>query len=815
MATAAAVLVSCVSISVVTMNGAQAQTATLAPADLRNLALKKNTNSLKTVATTDSPTFFNYVMNRTVLAQLGKALFWDQATGSDGQACASCHFHGGADNRSKNQVNPGFRNTTIPGGDTAFGNSPLGAMSPNYQLTVNDFPFHMLQDPNDQNSLILSDTNDIVSSQGAFNATFSALRLPTDPVFPMDISTPITTGVFKDSATGALIRNVEPRNTPTVVDAVLNDRNFWDGRGRREFNGINPLGTLDPQQFIQFNYTYQRPVLVTKFIRQSSAASQATGPGTSDLEMSFHMRRFPEIGRKLLNAIPLSKQTLTVDDSVLGVITTGGVINQTYAQLIQAAFWPQWLDAPGWLVDISTGTPKIVKASATVTAGPQRFTVLEFNFSLYFGLAVEEYEKFLIANDSPFDQFMDGNDTALSYQQQSGLQVFMGQGRCVNCHGGAELTNATLSSVQRFQVLERMVMGNDRVAVYDNGFYNTGVRQTLEDLGVGAVVGPNNKPLSNSRNYQDCVKNKLAANAALSLAQANTSCQVPRILARPTDAAQLLTKAAALVGNPQPVLDLLNKSSLQFAKATPATILGSCLLAKNPLLKCPTTTVANPDGTTTTTQNNGAFDLLAALPTPPDGFADLLAAAVSLLPDQVSPGSSSKLLAPLLQPQERVAVNGAFKTSTIRNVELTGPYFHNGGTLTLEQLVDFYNRGGDFAAANQDNLDVDIRPLGLSDGQKADLVAFMKSTTDNRLRLEMAPFDHPSLNIPNGGSAATYYTLFDFGLGTADMMDDRVTIPAVGPAGCISLAAPCTNGITTGLGVPNTPYANFLQSLTP
>ena len=83
MATAAAVLVSCASISVVTMNGAQAQTATLAPADLRNLALKKNTNSLNTVATTDSPTFFNYVMNRTVLAQLGKALFWDQATGSD------------------------------------------------------------------------------------------------------------------------------------------------------------------------------------------------------------------------------------------------------------------------------------------------------------------------------------------------------------------------------------------------------------------------------------------------------------------------------------------------------------------------------------------------------------------------------------------------------------------------------------------------------------------------------------------------------------------------------------------------------------
>jgi cytochrome c peroxidase len=42
------------------------------------------------------------------------------------------------------------------------------------------------------------------------------------------------------------------------------------------------------------------------------------------------------------------------------------------------------------------------------------------------------------------------------------------------------------------------------------------------------------------------------------------------------------------------------------------------------------------------------------------------------------------------------AVSGAFQIPGLRNVELTGPYFHNGGQATLEQVVEFYTRGGDF-----------------------------------------------------------------------------------------------------------------------
>jgi hypothetical protein len=65
-------------------------------------------------------------------------------------------------------------------------------------------------------------------------------------------------------------------------------------------------------------------------------------------------------------------------------------------------------------------------------------------------------------------------------------------------------------------------------------------------------------------------------------------------------------------------------------------------------------------------------------------------------------------------PGERIAVNGAFKTPTIRNAELTAPYFHNGSVLTLG-VVEFYNRGGNHFNNNIADVDADIKPLGLTD----------------------------------------------------------------------------------------------------
>jgi len=68
---------------------------------------------------------------------------------------------------------------------------------------------------------------------------------------------------------------------------------------------------------------------------------------------------------------------------------------------------------------------------------------------------------------------------------------------------------------------------------------------------------------------------------------------------------------------------------------------------------------------------------------------------------------------------------GAFKTPTLRNVAMTAPYMHDGSVKTLMDVVNIYNMGG----IPNPNLDHDIKPLGLSEAEKADLVAFLKSLT--------------------------------------------------------------------------------------
>ncbi len=73
----------------------------------------------------------------------------------------------------------------------------------------------------------------------------------------------------------------------------------------------------------------------------------------------------------------------------------------------------------------------------------------------------------------------------------------------------------------------------------------------------------------------------------------------------------------------------------------------------------------------------------------------------------------------------------AFKTPTVRNVELTAPYMHNGVYRTLEEVVDFYNRGGGIGiGAVRDNQTLPADTLGLTRRQQDALVQFMRALTD-------------------------------------------------------------------------------------
>ncbi|HMV87279.1 MAG TPA: cytochrome c peroxidase [Blastocatellia bacterium] len=85
---------------------------------------------------------------------------------------------------------------------------------------------------------------------------------------------------------------------------------------------------------------------------------------------------------------------------------------------------------------------------------------------------------------------------------------------------------------------------------------------------------------------------------------------------------------------------------------------------------------------------------------------------------------------------------GRFRSPSLRNVELRAPYMHNGRFQTLEDVVEFYDRGGDFPGVSRTRL----RVLRLSAQQKSDLVAFLKRPlTDPRVAAETAPFDRPML----------------------------------------------------------------------
>ncbi|HZW24325.1 MAG TPA: Ig-like domain-containing protein [Gallionella sp.] len=627
---------------------------------------------LNTVPVPEPANLFKFVKDKQAAIRLGKALFWDMQVGSDGvTACASCHFHAGADNRNRNQLNPG-----LPAGDATFqaGATP----GPDATLILPDFPLFKPAnsdsrgtggiDPNDP--AVLRSINDPVSSQGVVLRSFAGVNAGQD----VDAGSLIPDSVF--SSNGNNLRRVEPRNAPTVINAVFNFTQFWDGRANHYFNGVNPFGNMDANASVWINQPAGlQPLNLTAngaanpyLLDNASLASQATGPALSDSEMSWRGRSWPDIGRKMLALQPLAKQGVHVRDSVLAGLRhpSGMGLSTTYTTMIQAAFLNELWDSP-------VPPPQ---------SGTASYSQMESNFSLFFGLAVQLYQATLVSDNTPFDRFMAGDSTALTPRQQRGLARFAtdaagfatGGAGCAFCHAGAEFTVASVSMSKNPLepgLLEIMTMGDGTLASYDLGFYNIGVRPTGEDIGRGGVTGG----------------------------------------------------LPDLQGNPLP---------LSFAR--------QFLLHQQGMLPFPA--VAQP---------NCLNEFNAVLPT---------------------------ICPPNLLAVSRVAVDGAFKTPGLRNVELTGPYMHNGSMATLMQVVEFYTRGGNFREANMANLDLGILDINILKNdleKKREMVDFLLALTDERVRWEQAPFDHPQLFVPHGhGNAMPTEPVL------ADLM---IEIPAVGDAG--------------------------------
>ena len=72
---------------------------------------------------------------------------------------------------------------------------------------------------------------------------------------------------------------------------------------------------------------------------------------------------------------------------------------------------------------------------------------------------------------------------------------------------------------------------------------------------------------------------------------------------------------------------------------------------------------------------------------------------------------------------EKEADRGAFKTPTLREVARTAPYMHDGSMATLEDVVEYYDRGGN----TNPYLDSELRPLNLTREEKQALLVFLRS----------------------------------------------------------------------------------------
>jgi cytochrome c peroxidase len=668
---------------------------------------------------------------------LGKAFFWEAATGTDGMACASCHFSAGADSRIVNQLSPGllrlpladktfgatvnFDGEPVPG--AIAGRTASGTLNPDaaYVLKPEDFPFHQLTNKADRESPILITTNDSAASSGAPDRTF--LRLGLGPSGVDDVCTKALANVFHAGTKAA--RQVEPRNSPTTINAVFNFVNFWDGRANNIFNGAGVFGRRDtandPRARVLV-YQGNQLALQALEIADASLASQAVGPPTSALEMSCNGRQFLQLARKLLLHRPLSTQKIHAQDSLFGstgprgnlVFPNGRGLNKAYLWLIAQAFDEKFWSAPGLF---------IVTDDGRLVPSLKGYAQIEQNFALFWGVSIMLYESTLVSDQSRFDscnpRVVAGvpacqRDPTLTTQELQGFTLFNNFGRaaCATCHPAPLFTEAQHVAGTSFLPIERSRMDLPTplgAALHDRGFFNIGTRPTSSDPGMGGK-DPYGGPLSTTHMF-------------------------------------LLEQAGEAASDPTGVV----------CNQTTDVAGGGQLI--------------EPGGTPTFGATYGYRA---------DGTCAIIASA------------------------ERVTVDGSFKTPTLRNIGLTPPYFHYGGYSDLRSVMEFYNRGASHRSKSKvdpaytgdtsgtgplgrdtipvagpdfgTNIDRFIRPLGLSSEELDAVVAFMLSLTDERVRCDSAPFDHPELRVPNGSSKTDRD-----GDGMAD--DVMALIPATGAGG--------------------------------
>ncbi len=680
----------------------------------------------------------DFIANQQAAIQLGKMFFWEMQAGSDNKtACATCHFKAGEDGRDRNQMNPG-----------ANGNWDGFGYGPNYALIANDFPL---------TNLPTKDVDNIIGSQGVRMSQFTGFSKSG-----AETTTPIADPVF--SVSGVNVRQVTGKNAPSTINAVFNHRNFFNGRAQPEFNGVNPFGNRDSLARVWVLGSTGAPIQMDIHIQNASLASQAVGPALNPVEMSANGRSFPDVGHKLLLLKPLGLQKVDSTDSVLGSmadVSAGKGLTTTYTAMIQKAFQPKW-----W------------NSKKGVTVNGKSYSMMEANFSLFWGLSIMFYEATLVSDASPMDQYLQTRVfSTVVFDPVTGMPSLLSDNPSLLDQAVNRLS-ADGVSVTRTDILNGLGLFERPVAPPPSFPVPTGFGVGCSGCHVGAEL--------TSASVRNLTGPGIeVGDAALKLA--GFDLRMERMFLK-------------LDWNPPgPLTPVpLGTDKITFDPNTYAVNVIEEIIPYPGGFATPVSPIPLP----VATYDAGWYNL-GVRPTADDiglGGGDLYGAPLSwtqLFQQTASglikvPGNGlgcagagnitfpNTLLNPLGFPLlsgpliagENTDVAGTFKVPSLRNVEFNGPYFHNGGKATLAQVVEFYDNGGDFGRTTNATKAPAIVPLQLDAGQQKSLVAFLLALTDDRVRLQQAPFDHPQLFVPNGDSPA----------GT----DNLVEIPAVGASGSLT-----------------------------
>ena len=779
------------------------------------------------------------VADQNAAVQLGKALFWDMQAGSDDtQACATCHFNAGADSRPANIVNPGQA-----GGDNTFQMGPQmnGAAGPNYIARPGsphagfggyhdgDFPFHKLADADNRMSVV-SDLNDVSGSAGVFSTAMNKvsvgqisgddisaasndtdlprdlhgmLRLPNSVRNTSIIRNPGVSNSVVGTAAGNITsvestismsdpvfsypdpaapgraintRQVTGRNTPSVVNAVFNFRNFWDGRAQNICNGSNPFGTRDKDTHLLVVSDDGKLSSAFVAMKNSALCSQALGPILSSVEMSAQNRDFHQVGKKLLARKPLAGQQVDAGDSVLGVLSNAPNpgLSTTYAAMIKKAFVPEWWQfAQHICVGADGSTVKTVNpASAVCPLNTAEYSQMEYNFSLFWGVAIQMYESTLIADRTPLDLYLEQQQTFSligdSQQQQFTIQL---------------KPNIDPFTVSVIELNPHNDFSDADVYAFDDGYGGV--------IGEGLTQATINYASGRLSIYFD-----IPPKAMFPIKISYSVGPTPMTPGQLRGFLLFQTKGGCVVchGGPE-----LSNAAVDTVTPNPVErmVMGDLGVR------------VYDTGYYHIGVRPGADDAGLAGNDPvgkmPLSQAEVMRQRVCSEPglNFMVPGRPGDGIAQApLSCSDDIARTGFLKAPQLRNVALTAPYFHNGGQLTLEQVVEFYNRGGDFNQGTELSImDPDIVRLGLTLQEKQDLVDFLRyGLTDPRTVAQSAPFDHPELTLPNGHTvAANGYPVQNDPNHSGQALDNMMHLPATGARG----GKPTPTYLDNLLGVKN------------